>query len=205
VRARGTNGSEHINLRVNNNVVANWTLSTGYQNYTASTSATGGILVQFDNDASGRDVQVDYIQVNGSTRQSENQSYNTGVWQNGSCGGSNSEWLHCNGSIGYGNVPKQTAAGATPETIPSDYALEQNYPNPFNPETKISYTLKDAAEVKLEVFDITGRLVATLANGLQSAGRHEATFDAQGLESGIYFYRLHAGSFAQTKRLLLVK
>ena len=58
------------------------------------------------NDASGRDVQVDYIQVNGQTRQSENQSYNTGVYANGSCGGgSNSEWMHCNGAIGYGNTP----------------------------------------------------------------------------------------------------
>jgi hypothetical protein len=205
VRARGTSGSEHINLRVNNNTVASWTLSTSYQNYSASTSSTGGIVVQFDNDASGRDVQVDYIQVNGSTRQSENQSYNTGVWQNGSCGGSYSEWLHCNGSIGYGNVPKEVVADAPPETIPSDYALAQNWPNPFNPETKITYTLPDEVEVKLEVFDIAGRLVATLANGQQNVGKHEVTFDAKGLASGVYFYRLHAGSFAQTKRMLLIK
>lgn len=104
VRARGTNGSERINLRVNNNTVASWTLSTNMTNYSWNGNASGGITVQFDNDASGRDVQVDYIQVNGSTRQAENQSYNTGVWQNGSCGGSNSEWLHCNGSIGFGNL-----------------------------------------------------------------------------------------------------
>lgn len=104
VRARGTNGSERINLRINNNTVASWTLSTNMSNYTWSGNASGGIVVQFENDASGRDVQVDYIQVNGSTRQSENQSYNTGVWQNNSCGGSNSEWLQCNGSIGFGNL-----------------------------------------------------------------------------------------------------
>lgn len=104
VRARGTNGSERINLRVDNNTVASWTLSTSMTNYSWSGSNSGGITVQFDNDASGRDVQVDYIQVNGSTRQAENQSYNTGVWQDGSCGGSNSEWLHCNGSIGFGNL-----------------------------------------------------------------------------------------------------
>ncbi len=104
VRARGTSGSEHINLRVNNTTVASWTLSTNMSNYTWSGNNSGGVTVQFDNDASGRDVQVDYIQVNGSTRQSENQSYNTGVWQNNSCGGSNSEWMHCNGQIGYGNI-----------------------------------------------------------------------------------------------------
>ncbi len=104
VRARGTNGDERINLRVDNTTVATWTLSTNMSNYTWNGGATGGITVQYDNDASGRDVQVDYIQVNGSTRQSEDQSYNTGVWQNNQCGGSNSEWLHCDGSIGYGNL-----------------------------------------------------------------------------------------------------
>ncbi|WP_286804839.1 MULTISPECIES: glycoside hydrolase family 11 protein [unclassified Marinimicrobium] len=104
VRARGTNGDEQISLRVDNNTVATWTLSTNMSNYTWNGSATGGITVEYGNDASGRDVQVDYIQVNGATRQSENQSYNTGVWQNNQCGGSNSEWLHCNGAIGYGNL-----------------------------------------------------------------------------------------------------
>ena len=105
VRARGTAGSESISLRVDSVNVATWTLTTSYQNYTASTNLTGNVTVAFTNDASGRDVQVDYITVNGETRQSENQSSNTGVWANGSCGGgSNSEWMHCNGAIGYGPV-----------------------------------------------------------------------------------------------------
>jgi hypothetical protein len=88
---------------------------------------------------------------------------------------------------------------------PAAFALSQNYPNPFNPSTQITYTLKDAAEVTLEVFDAAGRLAATFAHGLQSAGRHQVTFDAKGLESGVYFYRLRAGSFTQTKRMLLVQ
>jgi hypothetical protein len=67
-------------------------------------SSKGNCYVEFYNDASGRDVQVDYLQVCGSTRQAESQSYNTAVWQNGSCGGSNSEWMHCNGVIGFGDV-----------------------------------------------------------------------------------------------------
>lgn len=106
VRARGTAGGESISLRVNNTNVATWSLSTSMQNFTATTSLSGGITVAFTNDATNRDVQVDYIQVNGETRQSENQSYNTGVYANGSCGGgANSEWMHCNGAIGYGNTP----------------------------------------------------------------------------------------------------
>lgn len=106
VRARGTAGGESISLKVNNTTVATWTLSTSMTNYTATTNLSGGSLVQYTNDASGRDVQVDYISVNGSVRQSESQSYNTGVYQNGACGGGSglSEWLHCNGAIGYGNL-----------------------------------------------------------------------------------------------------
>lgn len=106
VRARGTTGQEQIRLKVNNTTVQTWTLSTGMNNYTATTSLSGGSLVEFFNDSGSRDVQVDYISVNGNVRQSEAQTYNTGVYQNGACGGGNggSEWLHCNGAIGYGNL-----------------------------------------------------------------------------------------------------
>ena len=103
VRARGVAGGEQIQLAVNNATVATWTLTTSYQNYTANNSASTNILVKFINDASGRDVQVDYIIAGGVTKQAENQTYNTGVYQNGACGGGNghSEWLHCNGAIGF--------------------------------------------------------------------------------------------------------
>lgn len=106
VRARGTAGGESITLKVNNTVVRTWTLSTTMTNYTTTTSLSGGSLVEYTNDSGNRDVQIDYISVNGSVRQSEAQTYNTGVYQNGSCGGGNglSEWLHCNGAIGYGNL-----------------------------------------------------------------------------------------------------
>ena len=103
VRARGVAGTEHINLRVGGAVVANWTLTTSLQNYVYSGTASGDIQVQFDNDATGRDVVVDYIQVNGETRQAEDMDHNTGVYGNGSCGGgANSETMHCNGEIGFG-------------------------------------------------------------------------------------------------------
>ena len=106
VRARGTTGQESITLKVNNTAVKTWTLTTSMADYTATSSATGGVTVEFTNDATNRDVQVDYISVNGSVRQSEAQSYNTGVYQNGACGGGSglSEWLNCNGAIGYGNL-----------------------------------------------------------------------------------------------------
>jgi arabinoxylan arabinofuranohydrolase len=105
VRARGTAGTESVSLRIDNTNVATWTMTTSYQNYSASTNLTGSITVAFTNDATGRDVQVDYIVVNGTTRQAESQTMNTGVWANNSCGGGSlSEWLHCNGVIGFGTV-----------------------------------------------------------------------------------------------------
>jgi endo-1,4-beta-xylanase len=86
--------------------VRTWTLSTTMTSYTITTTLSGGSTVEFTNDATGRDVQVDYLSVNGSVRQAEQQTYNTGVWQNNACGGGSgrSEWLHCNGAIGFGNL-----------------------------------------------------------------------------------------------------
>jgi GH35 family endo-1,4-beta-xylanase len=105
VRARGTAGGESISLRIDNTDVATWSLTTSYQDYSASTNLNGAITVAFTNDGSSRDVQVDYIVVNGETRQAEDQSYNTGLYANGTCGGGGySEWMHCNGVIGFGNV-----------------------------------------------------------------------------------------------------
>jgi Secretion system C-terminal sorting domain len=85
------------------------------------------------------------------------------------------------------------------------FELAQNYPNPFNPSTVISYQLLVFSDVKLEVFDIVGRKMATLVNERRAAGSYRATFNAANLSSGIYFYRLQAGNFTLTKKMLLVK
>ncbi|MEJ2306147.1 MAG: glycoside hydrolase family 11 protein [candidate division WOR-3 bacterium] len=125
IRARGTGGGEHIALQVDGNTIASWNLTTSYQNYSASTDNTGGTLVCFDNDnGENMDVQIDYMTVNGSTRQAEDQSYNTGVWQDGDCGGEYSEWLHCEGCIGFGDVSggggsTTTSGGSTTTTASS--------------------------------------------------------------------------------------
>jgi photosystem II stability/assembly factor-like uncharacterized protein len=85
------------------------------------------------------------------------------------------------------------------------FALQQNYPNPFNPSTTISFTIPNAAVVSLKVYDVLGREVATLINGRLAAGTHESIFNASKLSSGVYFYKLQAGDFVQTKKMLLVK
>jgi len=90
--------------------------------------------------------------------------------------------------------------------IPNYYSLSQNYPNPFNPTTTIKFGLPKAGNVKLVVFDILGREVATLINNeFRDVGTYTVNFDASALSSGVYFYRLESGDFSQTKKMLLVK
>jgi hypothetical protein len=89
--------------------------------------------------------------------------------------------------------------------LPAEFALEQNFPNPFNPSTTIRYALPEAAQVRLEVYTLTGQRVAVLASGEQRAGWHTASFDGSALASGVYIYRLQAGGFVQTRKLMLIK
>jgi hypothetical protein len=90
-------------------------------------------------------------------------------------------------------------------TAPKTFLLEQNYPNPFNPSTTIRYQLPVASEVKLEVYDVLGKKIATLVNERQSAGAYQVVWNASGLSSGTYFYRLQAGTFVETKKMIMVK
>ncbi len=89
--------------------------------------------------------------------------------------------------------------------LPRTFELGQNYPNPFNPTTVISYQLPVASEVSLKVYDVLGREVATLVNARQEAGRYSVPFNAASFASGVYFYRLQAGQFVQTRKMMLVK
>jgi hypothetical protein len=89
--------------------------------------------------------------------------------------------------------------------IPNYYSLGQNYPNPFNPATVIKFTLPESQNVKLVVFDILGREVKTLVNEVRSPGVYEVNFDASGLSSGIYFYRLITDNFTDTRKMLMIK
>ena len=89
--------------------------------------------------------------------------------------------------------------------LPEQFSLSQNYPNPFNPSTIINYQLSMINYVSLKVYDALGREVATLVNEKQNPGTYQVEFDGSGLTSGVYFYKLTAGEFTDTKRMFLVK
>jgi len=123
----------------------------------------------------------------------------------------------------YGTIDKETLAKASvteltlkKEGVVTEYALEQNYPNPFNPSTTIKYQIPESplsrgvsggrgVFVTLKVYNILGEEVATLVNGFKNAGRYEVKFDASNLASGVYVYRLSAGDFNASKKLMLLK
>jgi hypothetical protein len=89
--------------------------------------------------------------------------------------------------------------------VAHNFNLSQNYPNPFNPSTVIKYHLSTATHVRMTIFDMLGREVRTLLNEQKSAGSYQVNWNASGVPSGVYFYRLQAGSFSETKKLILLK
>lgn len=106
----------------------------------------------------------------------------------------------------YGQLGQVIAStGTSGEKLPTKLLLHQNYPNPFNPTTTIRYQLPQDAHVVLKVYDILGREVATLVNKLKEAGFHSVIFQGNQFSSGVYFYRLQAGTFADTKKFIFLR
>jgi len=108
---------------------------------------------------------------------------------------------------GFRNLLISEVASVTGSTlvIPTEYALHPAFPNPFNPVTTISYDLPKDSEISLTVYDVEGRKITTLSQGLKSAGSHVIEWSADGLPSGLYFVKLDASGFSDTQKLMLVK
>lgn len=88
---------------------------------------------------------------------------------------------------------------------PSNFFLSQNYPNPFNPSTKINFSIPQTRFVTLKIYDIIGKEISTLINEEKPAGNYEVEFNGSNLSSGVYFYKIKAGSFINTKKFVLIK
>ena len=191
VRARGTSGSEQIRLTVGGSTVQTWTLTTSMSNYTASTANAGAINVEFINDGTNRDVQVDYIQVAGTTRQAEQQATNTGVWQNSKCGGSNSEWLHCNGYIAF-------AAYKSSEEVSEELTEADDmfvYPNPANDKLFLTLPDQQTELVTVRLYSSTGMLIS-----IQTLESRNPVIDINNLEKGFYFITVNINNATYTSR-----
>jgi hypothetical protein len=113
-------------------------------------------------------------------------------------------FLH-NGTVTNFKVIAKITSSNDEKIILFDYALEQNYPNPFNPNTIIEYSLKDKEFVTLKIFDVLGNEVTTLVNEEKSAGRYRVDFNASGLSTGVYFYKITAGSFSATRKMIILR
>jgi hypothetical protein len=107
--------------------------------------------------------------------------------------------------------PDKSFSAATPTGVksggelPGSFALKQNYPNPFNPSTLIAFDLPEASHVTLRVYNILGMEVKTLIDGMEKPGSVNVRFNSDGLSSGIYFYKLSAGSFREVRKMVLMK
>jgi len=110
------------------------------------------------------------------------------------------EWTYWKDTV------SQIATGTDEEIhTPTNYSITQNYPNPFNPSTKIKFSIPKSSYVSIKVFDVLGREVAILVNEEKKSGTYEVNFNSANLSSGIYFYRIEAGSFVQTNKMILLK
>ena len=98
-----------------------------------------------------------------------------------------------------------TGTAESGSEIPADFAMHPNYPNPFNPSTKIKFDLSQNTDVRLTIYDMRGSDVQEVINTQMNAGSYEFSFNGANLSSGVYFYRLTAGNFVETKQMVLVK
>lgn len=139
--------------------------------------------------------------VNGAGNSNESQSYSyTDKGLNAGVYNYRLKQIDFNGNFEYYNLSNEVVIG-----VPNAFELSQNYPNPFNPETKIDYSVPVNENVKLNLYDMSGKLVRTLVNEFRSAGYYSYRLNASDLSSGIYIYKLESGSVSISRKLMLVK
>jgi len=170
-----------------------WTTATEVNNYGFEIERR-----QTSNVKSETWVKVGFVQAHGNSNSPQNYSF-TDEPKGGKEFKYRLKQIDFNGAFEYSNEVNVEIA------VPVKTVLNQNFPNPFNPTTKISYTIPQRVNVKLRVYDMLAQQVAELVNGTQEEGRYEVIFDGSNLPSGVYFYKLEAGSYVEVKKLLLIK
>jgi len=205
---------------------APWRIFTVQYTNVAYNSGTGNVTFQiklFENLGNGQIIEIIYGPAVNNPSSTGSIGINaapdvyglsiSSITPGTSCASTTSSTSVCNDTVQY-NLSSGTHyhycefVGIEPNgnAIPTDYSLSQNYPNPFNPTTIINFGLPKAGFVKLVVYDILGRTVATLINNeSKEAGNYKADFDGTNLASGVYFYRIESSEFSSVKKMLLIK
>jgi len=177
-----------------NFVTLNWTTAT-------ETNNSGFDIERRDAKSETQDVwnKIGFVNGNGTTTSPNNYEFTD---RNLSSGKYNYrlKQIDFNGNYEYHNLADEVVIG-----VPEKFSLEQNYPNPFNPSTNLEFGISDLEFVSLKVYNSLGKEVATLVNEIKPAGRYEVTFDGSNLSSGVYFYKIEAGSFSAVKRMILIR
>jgi len=178
----------------NNNITLNWV--------TASETNNSGFDIELrDVRSETQDVwnKIGFVNGNGTVSSPNNYEFTD---RNLASGKYNYrlKQIDFNGNYEYYNLNDEIVIG-----VPVKYSLEQNYPNPFNPVTNLEFGISNLEFVSLKVYDAMGKEVATLVNEIKPAGRYEIKFDGSNLSSGVYFYKIEAGSFSAVKRMILLK
>lgn len=176
------------------NVNLSWMTATEVNNQ--------GFEIERSSDQNNWD-RVGYVEGNGTTTETKYYSYTDTKLETGTYY-YRLKQMDFNGTYEYSSTVEAVV------TVPREFALEQNYPNPFNPSTKINFSLAADSKVTLKVYDLLGQEVVTLVNGELAAGEQEVTFNAAGLNSGVYFYRINAEganskNFTSVKKMILTK
>ncbi len=186
--------------RINpNQVRLNWVTASEVNNYGFEVEKSFGGTNNFATIAGS------FIPGHGTTLEPHSYSFTDAITNNGN-------WYYrlkqidLDGTINYTDpVQVNTLTGVDDRRLPTEFTLAQNYPNPFNPTTRIEYALPKQSSVRLDVFNTLGQLVSTLVNAKQPVGYHSVEFDASGLGSGIYFYKLTAEGVSISRKMLLLR
>ncbi|HSD63498.1 MAG TPA: T9SS type A sorting domain-containing protein [Ignavibacteriaceae bacterium] len=165
---------------------------------TATEKNNKGFEVQRKNGSSWD--KIGFVQGHGTTIQKNEYSYKDNIGNL-----TQKDFTYRLKQIDYSGLYEYSSEITINNSSPSNFSLSQNYPNPFNPSTQISYTLSQNSDIQLKVYDALGKEIATLVNSKQAAGKYEVTFDASKLSSGIYYYTITAGSFNETRKMILMK
>ncbi len=177
------------NVNNKGDVILNWTTATELNNQLFEIERRG---------EDGQYITIGYVEGYGTTTEPQEYSYMDNTVGTGT-------FFYRLKQIDFLGTYKYSDEIEVEVNAPLTFGLEQNYPNPFNPSTNIKYSVPETGSIKLSIYNVLGEEVAVLVDRIVQVGFYEVTFDASNLPSGVYFYRLQAGSFVETKKMVLLK